>query len=72
MSVFDEFLTANQGYTQAFAASDLPIPPARMVAVLMCMDERLHPETFLGLAVGDAHVIRNAGGVRPRMPFGRW
>ena len=62
MSVFDEFLTANQAYARSFTAGDLPMPPARKVAVLTCMDARLHPETLLGLAVGDAHVIRNAGG----------
>lgn len=62
MSVFDEFLIANQSYTQSFDAGDLPVPPARKVAVLTCMDARMHPEAFLGLQVGDAHVIRNAGG----------
>ncbi len=62
MSTFDEFLTANQSYAQSFDQGDLPMPPARKVAVLTCMDARLHPETFLGLSVGDAHVIRNAGG----------
>lgn len=62
MAVFDQFLSANQTYVQAFAAGDLPMPPARNVAVLTCMDARLHPETFLGLAYGETHVIRNAGG----------
>ncbi len=62
MSVFDAFLTANQSYAQSFNSGDLPMPPARKVAVLTCMDARLHPEKFLGLDVGDAHVIRNAGG----------
>lgn len=62
MSVFDEFLIANQSYAQSFDAGDLPVPPARKVAVLTCMDARLHPETFLGLQIGDAHVISNAGG----------
>src|SRR6476659_10400260 len=38
------------------------MPPARGVAIVACMDARLHPETFLGLDIGDAHVIRNAGG----------
>ncbi|HEY0733429.1 MAG TPA: carbonic anhydrase, partial [Herpetosiphonaceae bacterium] len=62
MATFDEFLTANQSYSQSFDRGDLPMPPARKVAVLTCMDARLHPEKFLGLDVGDAHVIRNAGG----------
>ena len=62
MSTFDEFLTANETYGQSFNQGDLPMPPARHVAVVTCMDARLHPEKFLGLDVGDAHVIRNAGG----------
>lgn len=62
MATFDDFLTANQSYSQSFDRGNLPMPPARNVAVLTCMDARLHPEKFLGLDVGDAHVIRNAGG----------
>src|SRR5262245_50488295 len=62
MPVFDEFLSANEQYVQGFDRGDLPMPPRRHVAVLTCMDARLHPEKFLGLDVGDAHVIRNAGG----------
>lgn len=62
MATFNEFLTANETYAAAFDRGDLPMPPRRHVAVLTCMDARLHPEKFLGLAVGDAHVIRNAGG----------
>ncbi|MBV9788593.1 MAG: carbonic anhydrase [Chloroflexi bacterium] len=62
MATFDDFLTANQSYSQAFELGNLPMPPARNIAVLTCMDARLHPEKFLGLDVGDAHVIRNAGG----------
>lgn len=62
MATFDEFLEANQQYSAAFDRGDLAVPPARRVAVLTCMDARLHPEKFLGLDVGDAHVIRNAGG----------
>ncbi len=62
MSVFDEFLSANEQYVQGFDRGDLAMPPRRHVAVLTCMDARLHPEKFLGLEVGDAHVIRNAGG----------
>src|SRR5690606_5004701 len=47
---------------ESFDRGDLPMPPARKVAVLTCMDARLHPSKFLGLDLGDAHVIRNAGG----------
>jgi carbonic anhydrase len=63
MSTFDEFLAANQSYAQSFDQGDLPMPPGRRVAILTCMDARLHPEKFLGLEVGDAHIIRNAGGL---------
>lgn len=62
MSRFDEFMEANRGYAGSFESGDLPMPPARKVAVVTCMDARLHPEKFLGLEMGDAHVIRNAGG----------
>ncbi len=62
MSQFDECMAANQSYAQSFKHGDLPMPPKRQVAVLTCMDARLHPEKFLGLDVGDAHMIRNAGG----------
>jgi carbonic anhydrase len=62
MSVFDEFLSANEQYAQGFDRGNLPMPPRRRVAILTCMDARLHPEKFLDLDVGDAHVIRNAGG----------
>jgi carbonic anhydrase len=62
VAVFDEFVKANQRYSAAFEQGELPMPPARHVAVVTCMDARLHPEKFLGLDVGDAHVIRNAGG----------
>ena len=61
--VLDEVLTANQAYAQSFGAkADLPMPPGRRFAVLTCMDARLDPAKFAGLAEGDAHVIRNAGG----------
>ena len=58
----DQLLAANERFAEQFTAGDLPMPPARRLTVLACMDARLHPETFLGLALGDAHVIRNAGG----------
>ncbi len=59
---FDEFREANERYAASFDGGDLPTPPVRGVAVVTCMDARLHPEKFLGLELGDAHVIRNAGG----------
>lgn len=62
MSRFDEFLEANQEFRSSFNRGDLPMPPARHVAVVACMDARLHPEKVLGIDIGDAHVIRNAGG----------
>jgi carbonic anhydrase len=63
MSVTDELLQANEGYASAFTKGDLPIPPAKQTIVVTCMDARLLPSRFLGLEEGDAHVIRNAGGV---------
>jgi carbonic anhydrase len=63
MSVTDELLVNNDAYAADFAKGDLPLPPARKVAVLACMDARLDPARVLGLEEGDAHVIRNAGGV---------
>jgi carbonic anhydrase len=62
MSRFDEFLEANATFVDSFDKGGLPMPPARTVAVVACMDARLHPEKVLGLEIGDAHVIRNAGG----------
>ena len=63
MSTTDELLTNNDRYTSAFAKGDLPLPPGKKLAVLACMDARLDPARALGLEEGDAHVIRNAGGV---------
>jgi carbonic anhydrase len=63
MSVTDQLLTNNISYSEAFDKGDLPLPPAKKVAVLACMDARLNPYGALGLEEGDAHVIRNAGGV---------
>ena len=63
MSVSDEFLQHNEGYAANFDKGGLPMPPARKVAVVACMDARLNPYGALGLQEGDAHVIRNAGGV---------
>ena len=61
--VLQEVLNANQQYSAAFGKKgDLAMPPARHFAILTCMDARLDPAKFAGLAEGDAHVIRNAGG----------
>lgn len=62
MSVTDELLANNKRYAESFSGP-LPLPPAKHVAVLACMDARLNVYDALGLADGDAHVIRNAGGV---------
>ncbi len=62
MTVVQEFLKANEAYASQFQKGDLPMPPARHVAVLTCMDARIDPARALGLEEGDAHVIRNAGG----------
>ncbi len=63
MSVLSEVLAANEAYAADFGArADLALPPARGFAVLTCMDARLDPAKYAGLAEGDAHVIRNAGG----------
>ena len=63
MSVVDEVTQANERYAGEFAKGDLPMPPGRKLAVVTCMDARLDPARFLGLELGDAHVIRNAGGI---------
>jgi len=63
MSVVDEVTTANESYAAGFAKGSLPMPPGRKFAVVTCMDARLDPAGFLGLEEGDAHVIRNAGGL---------
>jgi carbonic anhydrase len=63
MSVTDQLLEHNDAYTREFAKGGLPMPPARKVAVVACMDARVNFYGVLGLAEGDAHVIRNAGGV---------
>ena len=62
MSVTDELVRHNQTYAGSFKKGDLPLPPAKHVAVLACMDARLDVHKILGLQEGDAHIIRNAGG----------
>jgi carbonic anhydrase len=60
---FDRALAENERYAAQFDRSDLPLPPGRRLAVLACMDARLTVEDVLGLRTGDAHIIRNAGGL---------
>jgi carbonic anhydrase len=63
MGIYEENLAANQQYAEKFTLGHLPMPPARKLAVVACMDARLTVEQFLGLKTGDAHIIRNAGGL---------
>lgn len=63
MTAINETLNNNVRYAESFDKGDLPLPPARNLAVVACMDARLDTHKLLGLEEGDAHVIRNAGGV---------
>jgi carbonic anhydrase len=63
MTVTDELLQNAESYAASFDKGELPLPPARKIAIVACMDARLNPYGLLGLQEGDAHVIRNAGGV---------
>src|SRR5918994_236362 len=63
MSVTDELLQNNAAYADSSEKGALPMPPAKHIAIVTCMDARLSPYVMLGLKEGDAHVIRNAGGV---------
>ena len=63
MSVIDELVHNAEAYSESFESGKLPLPPGKRVAVVACMDARLNPYGLLGLHEGDAHVIRNAGGV---------
>jgi carbonic anhydrase len=63
MSSTDDAVKANESYAQSFKLGALPIPPARKLAIVACMDARLTVEQLLGLKTGDAHIIRNAGGI---------
>jgi len=63
MSATEEALKNNEAYAASFDKGGLPMPPAKHLAVLACMDARLHVSKILGLEIGDAHIIRNAGGV---------
>jgi carbonic anhydrase len=63
MTVTDELLQNNARYADGFDKGDLPLPPAKGVAVVACMDARIHVSKILGLEEGEAHIIRNAGGI---------
>ena len=63
MTTTDELLANNESYAASFDKAELPLPPARKLAVVACMDARLNVYGMLGLTEGDAHIIRNAGGV---------
>lgn len=63
MSVFDEMLAHNKSYARQFELGHLQTPPVRRLVILTCMDSRMDLEQLLGLRVGDAHMIRNAGGL---------
>src|ERR1700761_8007345 len=63
MTVTDTLVENSRRYEEGFDKGDLPLPPGKKIAVLACMDARLNPYGLLGLTEGDAHVIRNAGGV---------
>ncbi len=62
MSELEKMLQANDGFAAVFDRGDLEIPPARGVVILTCIDARVDPAKMLGLDIGDAHVVRNAGG----------
>src|SRR5258708_34966740 len=62
MSTTDELLRNAEAYAASFDKGHLPLPPARKIAIVACMDARLNPYGVLGLSEGDSHVIRNAGG----------
>jgi carbonic anhydrase len=63
VSVTDDLLRNNEAYADGFQKGDLPLPPAKKLAVVACMDARIIVSRILGLEEGEAHVIRNAGGV---------
>jgi len=63
MTTTDALVANAESYAASFDKGDLPMPPARKIAIVACMDARLNPYGLLGLSEGDAHVIRNAGGV---------
>ena len=62
-TIIDKTIQANERFAQNFNLGELAMPPARKLAIIACMDARLTVEKFLGLQTGDAHIIRNAGGI---------
>jgi len=62
-TVFDDMVEHNKGYAKRFALGHLQTPPIKKLVILTCMDSRMDLEQLLGLSVGDAHMIRNAGGI---------
>lgn len=62
MGELEKMVQANEGFAAGFDRGDLEIPPARGVVILTCIDARIDPAKVLGLEIGDAHVVRNAGG----------
>jgi carbonic anhydrase len=63
VNVFDELMEHNKGYAKRFDLGHLQTPPVKKLVILTCMDSRMDLEQLLGLSVGDAHMIRNAGGL---------
>lgn len=63
MAMLETSLKANEAYAASYHQNSLVMPPAKQLAVVACMDARLMPDQFLGFGIGDAHVIRNAGGL---------
>ena len=63
VNIFDEWMEHNKGYAQRFDLGHLQTPPVKKLVILTCMDSRMDLEQLLGLRVGDAHMIRNAGGI---------
>ena len=70
MSTIDDAIRANESYSRGFDQGKLAMPPARKLAIVACMDARLTIEPMLGLKTGDAHIIRNAGGVADQFRLG--
>ena len=63
MTQLESLKSQNEKYAKSFNQGDLPIPPSKKIAILACMDARLNVNEFLGLGVGETHIIRNAGGI---------
>ena len=63
MTKLESIKSQNEEYAKSFKHGDLPLPPSKKIAVLACMDTRLNVNDLLGLGIGEAHIIRNAGGI---------